>query len=286
MSTKKSSPSYGFGTSSREVAKKVFVSQQHTILATAGLHSPGPASCTLPNSVGEKQPNSRKQDPPSWGFGTANRFRPMSAPANPAPGHHGRPQSAHGVQVDSKFKSQPLFGFGTATRKHTSKVFLSAEHNKIEDHGRASPGPATYILKAAIGPHLESQMASEPAWQFGGSARARADVGRESPGPVYVLPQSVGPQPDSRKPRAATPGFGAATREKQGKVFLGPDHEKAAHGRQSPGPAAQYQTASSLGQQLHSKDRQAPSSSFSKASRFASWEQEKKKNSVPGPGAY
>lgn len=218
MSTKKSSPSYGFGTSSREVAKKVFVSQQHTILATAGLHSPGPASCTLPNSVGEKQPNSRKQDPPSWGFGTANRFRPMSAPANPAPGHHGRPQSAHGVQVDSKFKSQPLFGFGTATRKHTSKVFLSAEHNKIEDHGRASPGPATYLLKAAIGPQLESQMATEPAWQFGGSARARADVGRESPGPVYLLPQSVGPQPDSRKPRAATPGFGAATREKQGKV--------------------------------------------------------------------
>ena len=49
---------------------------------------------------------------------------------------------------------------------------------------------------------------------------------------------------------------------------LGPDHEKAAHGRQSPGPAAQYQTASSLGQQLHSKDRQAPSSSFSKASRY------------------
>ena len=79
MSTRKSAPSYGFGAASRSTAQKVFVSQEHTALATAGMHSPGPAVYLLPPSVGGKQPDGRRADPPSWGFGTNNRARALSS---------------------------------------------------------------------------------------------------------------------------------------------------------------------------------------------------------------
>ena len=42
----------------------------------------------------------------------------------------------------------------------------------------------------------------------------------------------------------------------------------------------------SVGKQIHSKTATASSAAFSKASRWASYERELKKNSTPGPGAY
>ena len=88
LGSRKSAPAFGFGSSSRDVAQKCFVSQEHTIKSHAGRGSPGPAVYLLPPSVGGKQPNGRMADPPSWGFGSASRFRSIkSAPMSPAPGH-------------------------------------------------------------------------------------------------------------------------------------------------------------------------------------------------------
>ena len=69
-------------------------------------------------------------------------------------------------------------------------------------------------------------------------------------------------------------------------AVLGPGHEKGHFGMQSPGPAASYKTVSSMGSQVHSKTRSAPSSVFSRASRWARYEKELKANTTPGPGAY
>lgn len=252
-SMKKSYPSYGFGTSSREQAGKVFVSQEHTALATAGTQSPGPAVYLLPASVGGKQPDGRKADPPVWGFSTA-----------------------------------PMMGFGTAERKNVRKVWISQEHMRLDMHGMDSPGPAAkYEIKSTMGKQDHSTAETPPAWVFGSSARAPVEAGLASPGPsAYTLPQSVGPQPDSRRPRSATPGFGAATRDKRAGLYLGPGHEKGAHGKLSPGPAAPYALIESVGKQIHSKTATAPGVPFSKASRWATYEREMRKNSTPGPGAY
>lgn len=295
-SAKKSAPAYGFGTGSRAQANKLFVSQEHTQLATAGMHSPGPAVYLLPASVGGKQPDGRKADPPVWGFGSAQRFRPKSAPMkpdghagnNPGPGHYSTPPASVGPQVLGRLSSAPLMGFGTAERKHVRKVWISQEHTSKDLAGLESPGPAAqYSIPGTMGKQVHSTAESPPAWPFGSSARAKDQPGLASPGPAgYHLPQSVGPQPDSRKPRAATPGFGASTRNIRERVYLGPGHEKGAHGKLSPGPFAPYQLIDSVGKQIHSKTASAPGAAFSKASRWATYEREVKKNSTPGPGAY
>ena len=295
-STKKSAPSVGFGSGTREQAGKLFVSQEHTALATAGKHSPGPATYLLPPSVGGKQPDGRKADPPVWGFGTAQRFRPRTAPMKPdghagntpGPGHYEKPPASVGPQVLARFSSAPLMGFGTAERKNVKKVWISQDHQKRDNHGLDSPGPAApYTLASTMGKQMASTIESPPAWAFSSAARTQVEPGRFSPGPAsVVLPQAVGPQPDSRKPRAATPGFGASTRDIRAMIYLGPAQDKAAHGKIGPGPAAQYNLVDAVGKQVHSKTASAPGVAFSKASRWANYEREIKKNSTPGPGAY
>ena len=156
LSAKKSAPSAGFGTASRAQAQKLFLTQKHMELACAGRGSPGPAVYTLPPSVGGKQPDGRRADPPMYGFGTAARFRTKAAAAkpdghrgnNPAPGAYASPPASVGPQVLGRFKTEPLMGFGTAERKDVKKVWISQEHMKIDMAGSQSPGPATCGLKS------------------------------------------------------------------------------------------------------------------------------------------
>ena len=351
---KPSAPKYGFGAASRGTAQKVFVSQEHTALATAGMHSPGPAVYLLPPSVGGTQPDGRRANPPSWGFGTANRFRPMSAPAVPGPGHYPMPPGAAGAQTNSRYSTQPIFGFGSAERKHVRKVraaqreavaprdsplssqrdaaactsiassnaapltvcplyalsviavcagkslalstrslrlqvFISHNHQKVDMYGLDTPGPAYKVdLPSSIGgTQPESKTETKPSWKFSSAARAPVEAGKASPGPAaYSLPDSVGPQPDSKKPRAGTPGFGSGSRDKRSLVYLGPSHDKGMYGRGSPGPAASYQLNGSVGKQVYSKTASSPMAAFSQSNRWASYERELKKNTTPGPGAY
>lgn len=295
-SVKKSAPAFGFGSASREQVNKCFVSQEHTLIATGGMHSPGPAVYLLPPSVGGKQPDGRKPDPPTWGFGTAQRFRPKSAPLkpdghagnNPGPGAYSMPPASVGPQVLARHSTAPLMGFGTAERKNMRKVWISQTHQKLDMHGYDSPGPAAgYEIASTMGKQVHSTAESPPAWAFSSTARTQVEPGRVGPGPAgYTLPQSVGAQPDSRKPRAATPGFGASTRDIRSKIYLGPAQEKGAHGKISPGPFAPYHLVESVGKQVHSKTATAPGVMFSRASRWATYERELKKNSTPGPGAY
>lgn len=127
----KSAPSAGFGTSSRETAGKVFLSQKHMALACAGKNSPGPAMYQLPSSVGGKQPDGRRKDPPMWSFGGARRFKSHGpAPAkpdghagnNPGPGYYSNPPASVGPQVLGRFESQPIRSFGKADREKIRKV--------------------------------------------------------------------------------------------------------------------------------------------------------------------
>ena len=111
-------------------------------------------------------------------------------------------------------------GFGTAERKHVRKVFVSQDHQKTDMYGMGSPGPAAgYVIKPSVGKQDSSMSKTYPSWPFSSAARAKDAAGLASPGPAaYLLPESVGPQPDSRKPRSATPGFGASTRDIRAKL--------------------------------------------------------------------
>jgi hypothetical protein len=293
----RSASEFGFGTSSRETAGKVFLTQKHMALSCAGRASPGPAGYTLPQSVGGKQPDGRKKDAPTWTFGSAQRFRPRTAPVkpdghagnNPGPGHYVSPPASVGPQVLGRFKSQPIPSFGKADREKVRRVWISQEHQKTDMHGMDSPGPfAPYQLDSTMGKQASGSSPSLPSWSFSSNARATAGAGTASPGPAaYSLPQSVGPQPDSRKPRAGTPGFGASTRDTRARIYIAPtSDDTSSHGVFTPGPAANYQLNPSMGRQVHSKTRDAPRIVFSKANRWAGYDRELRQNSTPGPGTY
>ena len=170
-------------------------------------------------------------------------------------------------------------------------------------------------------------MSAQPAWVFASAKRTPIDAGKNSPGPAaYTLPQSVGPQPDSRKERAGTPAFGTGSREQRESLFLGPGHNKGMFGKGSPGPAVNYHLNAAVGKQVRegqreripcarttptwhlffyslaasdasshhlsshkqvaSNLREAPAPSFSKSDRWATYNKELKSNSTPGPGQY
>ena len=169
-------------------------------------------------------------------------------------------------------------------RSGGNATFAQFDRFKLEPS--RSPGPK-YWLPGATGKQVNSTSDNPPAWPFSSAARTKVEPGMIGPGPAgYTLSASVGPQPDSRKPRAATPGFGASTRDIRATIYLGPEFEKGAHGKLSPGPFAPYTLCDSVGKQVHSKTGSAPGVMFSRASRWASYEKEIKSNSTPGPGAY
>ena len=331
QSSRRTAPAFGFGACSREQAGKVFVSQEHTALATAGTQSPGPAQYLLPPSVGGKQPDGRKADPPSWAIGKDERFRyEKKGHATPGPGNYKTPPASVGPQVIGRYKTEPLAGFGTAERKHVRKVFISQSHQKTDMHGMDGPGPI-YNLKSTLGRQPDSAMRNPPQWGFTTAGRNSASalaLAHGTPGPAYNLPASVGPQVDSTKPGAPTPGFGASTRDTRAKLcalspappplppalsprpparpcarlappaprsprprlpapaVISTEHEKGVFGNNSPGPAANYKLPASVGPQVLSRDKNAGRPSFSRASRWASYEREIRSNTTPGPGNY
>ena len=136
-------PSYGFGAATRECARRVFVSPEHSLSGQFGQLGPGPAAhyrsapAIIPHT--SKQPSSTRSDPPAWAFGKALRFKQSGAEGDPAPNRYSLAPSV-GRQPLSRCSSEPLFGFGTAERKTVRKVFISQALNGPEQYGQGSPG--------------------------------------------------------------------------------------------------------------------------------------------------
>lgn len=243
MSSKRTSaPSYGFGSSTREHQEKVFVSQEHAALIAAPC-SPGPVYDQRA-SIGP-QVNGALESAPRYGFGTSNREHAAKVYISsehekvsggrdaPGPGTYDA-ESGIGQQPDSKKATLPRYGFGSSTREHQQKVFVSAEHNKTSDYGKASPGQK-YTLTPAVGTQVLSYGASpyapggarrirngsQPSWVMGKSQRFEREGGERAPGPgTYAVRAAVAPQVDSSKPSLPRFGFGTSNREHAAKVYI------------------------------------------------------------------
>jgi len=297
---KASAPSYGFGSGTREVAAKVFVSQEHSAL-TANPCSPGPATFTQPASVGP-QVDGLKQSAPRFGFGTSTREHQSKVYISAdhekvsggrfAPGPHYDFETGIGKQVDSKKASLPLFGFGSSTREHQSKVYISAEHEKVTGSGEG-PGK-NYLLKPTLGKQVLSygpsgyqrhiRNGSQPSWVVGKAERFEADQPGQAPGPgAYRITPAVGAQVASNKPSLPRYGFGSSTRAHQTKVFISTEHAKVTGSRDAPGPGA-YPMGSMTGHRnASSKQTSGSAWGFGTSQRFADVFA---KPRAPGPGHY
>jgi len=289
VSKRRSAPKFGFGSSTRNQASKVFLSPEHARLAgPANAESqPGPSAYTLRAAVGT-QADARKSSAPQWVFGSSERFGygGKNEVANPGPGAYDMPNGV-GMQVSSAKTSQPMFGFGSAGREHVAKVYVSEEHNKSL-HGIDSPGPCMYTLNGAVGRQDLSRRANQPSWVFASSNRFKYDHVKRaatSPGPgSYTLGQSVGPQYSSTNKSSPMPGFGTSNRDQMQKLYISSEHEKSQYGNNSPGPC-NYALPEATGKQPLSKYSSMPSWGFGTASR---WQTNKKSGQhiSPGPGSY
>ena len=225
VSRRRSAPKYGFGSSTRQQAAKVFMSQEHAKLAPPAASTPGPSAYTLNPAVGTQVDGSKKSAP-IWVFGSSDRFQGNTKPSaqNPGPGTYDMTPGV-GPQTSSAKQTQPMFGFGTSTREHVSKVYVSEEHNKSL-HGIESPGPV-YELIRGVGKQLDSKKESCPAWVFGGAERITNDVrsaaGNPSPA-AYTLNPAVGVQTASTKESSPIYGFGTSNRDHMMKLFISTEH--------------------------------------------------------------
>ena len=107
-------PMYGFGSATRDKVRAVFVSNDHQKTDFYGKDSPGPATYLLPPSVGGKQPDGKKADPPSWSMSSTSRAPVEGVVESPRAIY--AVQSVIGPQSDGKFPNAPSFGFGASTR--------------------------------------------------------------------------------------------------------------------------------------------------------------------------
>eukprot|EP00965_Chrysotila_dentata_P233189 6199440-Pleurochrysis_carterae.AAC.2 len=81
LSQRTSAPSYGFGSSTRTHASKVFQGAEHVKTYNYGVASPGP--CYNPRSAMGKQPEGGNATMPQWQFGTERRFSQRRAGTSP-----------------------------------------------------------------------------------------------------------------------------------------------------------------------------------------------------------
>ena len=149
---------------------KLFISQQHTLTVRAGSQSPGPAAnYHLPASIGGKQPDGRKSDPPLWSFGGSVR-NTLTGDGKGlfTPGAIYQTQASIGPQPEGKVPNSPRCGFGASTRDVRAKVFISQEHNEGAAPFVPTPGPAAnYAIPQAVGPQVSTTPSREAARGLG-----------------------------------------------------------------------------------------------------------------------
>mmetsp|Transcript_23331 Transcript_23331/g.68066 ORF Transcript_23331/g.68066 Transcript_23331/m.68066 type:complete len:290 (-) Transcript_23331:55-924(-) len=178
-SNNRSSPLFGFGSSTRDHQDKLYVSKSHERVKF-GLGSPGP--CTAAHSL---EVGGRKS-----GFGTADRFNTaskcgLSPPVSPGPAAYDN----CGVPAVSSYAGAPSYGFGSSNRANRTKVYLSPEHSRADCGSlAASPGPAFINnARSSLGRQLDSR--SAPTWAFGTAERFGASTPKyDSPGPGAYSP--------------------------------------------------------------------------------------------------
>ncbi|KAG8466040.1 hypothetical protein KFE25_005610 [Diacronema lutheri] len=236
LSTKQSAPAYSFGGSSgaRLVVSPATspgpVYKVRSTLGTASISfgtaeqrprapnqkrfsghstSPGPASYTLPPSIGSSMVLGRMRSSRASSFGTAparGNFLPQSAQTPGAKYDLPRNATREGLrpQLGATWSNQP---------RYPESAELSSR-----------PGPASYSRPSSIGRgNVESTLRNEPGFGFGTSSRANSDFAavalrrsKDYPGAgTYMLGSTLGAQLLSNKRSSNGRAFSRADRFKE-----------------------------------------------------------------------
>ena len=168
VSNKPSAPGFGFGSSFRDGASKLYSSREEDkarLKSQGGEDKLGPNAYKIPSTIGHPSSQSTIQSAPAVGF--ASSKRPDITPQDKTPG-----PGAYSKSFINK-KGAPNTKFGTASRDQGSKVFISAEHDKVAE-GEDSPGPGAYSASEALSLGREPKVSNKkrtPVASMGVGAR-------------------------------------------------------------------------------------------------------------------
>ncbi|GAX74496.1 hypothetical protein CEUSTIGMA_g1945.t1 [Chlamydomonas eustigma] len=270
-------PAYGFGTAARDNFSKLYLSPEQA-KAQAGNVSQG-AVYKVYQGIGT-QPDSKFPTAASTGFGTSSRSIKYGANNFPGPGTYSQ-EGGIGLMRESRHETSARTVFGSSTRDAAAKVFLDEELMKV-NYGRTSPGPCTYTQPSGHGKQTDSKYTTYPAYKLGTSKRfAEKNTWKDVPGAGSYANNypSVGKQTLSTKQTGPTPMIGTSQRDVcTKKVFISKEHEKAAFGEISPGPAI-APIIPSFGSQTISTKKTNPTWGFGTSKRSPGYD-----NGTPGPG--
>ncbi|EFJ22730.1 hypothetical protein SELMODRAFT_416477 [Selaginella moellendorffii] len=147
----------------------------------------------------------------------------------------------------------------------TWQLYIDAEISKLTPG--LSPGPA-YELVPSIGKQVKSDYQNPAEVAFPLARRFTKFKGGDAPGPgAYEKASSFGDQVLSYQKSPEKAVIGSATRKQQQKVYLSQDFNKSLYGIESPGPVV-CDLRSSIGDQMHSENRNAPHIKFPMDKRF------------------
>ena len=173
--------SFGFGTSTRDHAEKVFIGKEQAKVFF-GMESPGPAAYKVSSGVG-KQPESRNTTEPGFTIPRGGRGKDVVERARKLGRGALQDRGERGAQPRSENRTAPKYGFGTSSRDGANKVFLGKEQAKVflaaGNPRRRGPGPPPF---GGTAKQLLSTRASASKATFGTGVRGSYDV-NANPGP-------------------------------------------------------------------------------------------------------
>lgn len=278
QSERETSAIWGFGTSGRDAASKIYISREFDKILP-GNNSQGPVYKAYA-SIGP-QPESKYQSLPAPGFGSAARSERLDKNGVPGPGAY-ECDASIGPTLDSRRESAPRTVFGTASRDVYAS--LPDELLKTVASGRGTPAPGTYsAIPGACGKQIDSRYPSSSSHRAASARRFDSrDTRRDYPaaGAYESAYNSVGRQFLSNKKTVSSTKIGTSNRDAANKIFISKEHEKSAYGMNSPGPAAGVVIAACAPQKLSAK-KSYPSWGFGTSARSKGYA-----NDVPGPGSY
>jgi hypothetical protein len=208
------------------------VGQSSSMCWPGAAFSPGPGQYQTRQQVLGQSSTSLFRNAPAYSMGKPGHKGAgrMSAPQTSGPGKYYDYGSPVGNQVESTKKNPAAFSFGSAQRFGGVRSSLR--------RSASGPGPGSYMVSSTMGRSaVESTSRSNPAFRFGSARRfdstsdARRLAARGSPGPVYQIRPSTGPQLVSTMRTSQSFGFGSQQRFSRVSSSVQP-------GMDSPGPGA------------------------------------------------
>lgn len=223
-----------------------------TELTNKELGTPGPAHYSGSKTFGRNKSEFGSNKANGAFFGSAARpWQNQKLDGVPGPGQYTLKSSMR-TQTDSNCKSANRAVFGTAPRNQVNKMYISAEHARVNNRS-AAPGPGRYELGSSLRTqHLSTKNSStrvrigrgtrdDAQKIFVSNAMAQINNSPRTPGPgtYEANKSSVAAQANSTKESAPAYKIGTAPKcqkDTDNKHFMPIDQQRVLQGNNSPGP--------------------------------------------------